>query len=271
MAWAWAWKPPWPGRTLTTAASSKLGVGATSSSPPSSYASSVRLIPAPLGSSFAVPATCRPGCTTSCTAVASNLFGPGLRSPLALYAAEAPTLGWFSRSAPSSAYCSTPCSAPCSTLRSAPGSASHSSPPTTVCYEAAGASETDTAAATIGPASLSRLSSPALFYNVAGRTLGRGCSNAQCMCVDQPAFIISTSTAGQAMLQYNTLEPGLGCSSVQDTCVDHPASITSTASQAPPQYDAEDGTHGTVASNELCHTAVPATASLSQARTVTLR
>ena len=79
------------------------------------------------------------------------------------------------------------------------------------------------------------LSSPVLLYIGAGRALGRGCSSAH------------------------------------GTCVDQPASITSTASQAPPQYDAEDGTHGTVASNELCHTAVPATVSLSQARTVTLR
>ena len=177
------------------------------------------------------------GFTTSCTAAASNLFGPGRASPLTLYAAEATALGWLSRSAPSSALCSALCSTPSSRLCSAPRSSSLLFPPTPICCEAASASEADsyTAAARIEP--------------------GRGCSDAQGMRVDQPASISFTSTAGQA----------------------------------PPQYDTtEDGTHGMAASYEHCRTAVPSPnytearagrssnetsdpASLSQARTVTLR
>ena len=85
--------------------------------------------------------------------------------------------------------------------------------------------------------------------------------------------------------------PRLGCSNVQDMCVDHLASLISAAGQAPPQFNAtEDGIRGMAANYELCHTAVascnptigraerssnetsdPATITLSQARTVTLR
>ena len=118
------------------------------------------------------------------------IYGLGWTSPATgpVYMAAASPLGSVSRSAPSSALCSA--------LRSS----SLSSPPTPIYCEAASASEaaTYTAAARIEPASTSRLTSPALLYDVAGRTLGRGCSDAQGMRVDQPASISSTSTAGQA-------------------------------------------------------------------------
>ena len=243
---------------------------------------SVLLTPIPLGSSLAVPATCDPGCTTYCTAATLGSFSRSalLSAPGSASLSSAPGYASLS-SAPGRA-----------SLSSAPGRASLSSPPGPICCEAAGANETeaDTAAATIGPTSLFRLSYPALM---ARRTLGRGCSNAQGMCVDQPAFIISTSTAGQAVPQYNTIEPGLGCSSVQDTCVDHPASIMSAASQALLQCGVvDDGIRGKAASYEHCRTAVSSPnytvnytearagrlsnetsdpASLSKARIVTLR
>ena len=93
-------------------------------------------------------------------------------------------------------------------LRALPSlrSSSLSSPPTPIHCEAASASEaaTYTAVARIEPASTSRLASPALLYDMAGRTLGRDCSDAQGMRVDQPAPISSTSTAGQAPPQYDT-------------------------------------------------------------------
>ena len=151
---AWGRKPPWPGRALTTATGSKLGAGrtapltASSSSPPSS---------APQGSSFATNRS--PGRTTFCVATASNLFGPGRTSPLALFAAEATTLSSFS----------------CPALRSAPVSASLCFPPTPICYEAAGVSKayTYTAAASIMLAT-PNLFSPPPSYSTTWRGSSRG-------------------------------------------------------------------------------------------------
>jgi len=180
------------GTVSTTAAANSSRGSSSGSGSLSLLTSNSRLTPISLGSSLALPATCDPGRTTSCTAAASNLVGTGRASPLALYTAEATTLGSLSRSATSSAPLSS------AQLSSAPGRASLSLPPAPICCEAAG---TYKAAATIEPASPGRLSSPVLLCNGAGRALGRGCSSAHGTCVDQPASI--SSTASQARRSSN--------------------------------------------------------------------
>jgi len=144
------------------------------------------------GTSVATGGLSADGYGHSVTAMARTSSGSGRASPLALYTAEATTLGSLSRSATSSAPLSS------AQLSSAPGRASLSLPPAPICCEAAG---TYKAAATIEPASPGRLSSPVLLCNGAGRALGRGCSSAHGTCVDQPASI--SSTASQARRSSN--------------------------------------------------------------------